>query len=280
VALMPRLHRPDRHDRCGFSTSGRTMSGTATHRPITDEDEAGDLGSHRPGSRPGTRRAHEPTVGRHGGRCGPIRRPLYGVAMMPAEEIEGVRAAHARLHETLAGLDDATARRPSRLPGWTVGHVLTHLARNADSVVRRLAAAAQDRLIEQYEGGDAGRNAAIEAGADRPAEALVADLTGADEAVERLFATLPETVWDRPVLRSGPDGGTAPAARLAYSRWREVEVHHVDLGLGYEPERWPAGLVERMLPDLLAGLPDRTGRNALAAWALDRAPAPRLSPWE
>jgi hypothetical protein len=41
-----------------------------------------------------------------------------------------------------------------------------------------------------------------------------------------------------------------------------VEVHHVDLGLGYEPDRWPAGLVERMLPDLLAGLPDRTGRAA------------------
>jgi maleylpyruvate isomerase len=200
--------------------------------------------------------------------------------MAPAEEIEGVRAAHARLHETLAGLDDAAARRPSRLPGWSVGHLVTHLARNADSVVRRLAAAAEDRLIEQYEGGDAGRSAAIESGAGRPAAALLADLVDADAAVDRLFATLPAAVWDRPVLRSGPDGGTVPAARLAYSRWREVEVHHVDLGLGYEPDRWPAGLVERMLPALLAGLPDRAGPAALAAWALDRAPAPPLSPWD
>jgi len=66
-----------------------------------------------------------------------------------------------------------------------------------------------------------------------------------------------------------------PAARLAYSRWREVEVHHVDLGLGYEPARWPGRLVELMLPDLLAGLPERAGRTALAARALDRSPAPR-----
>ena len=200
--------------------------------------------------------------------------------MLPAEEIEGVRLAHVRLHETLADLDDATARRPSRLPGWTVGHLVTHLARNADSVVRRLAAAAEDRLIEQYDGGDAGRAAAIESGAGRPAAALVADLAGADAAVDQLFATLPAAVWERPVLRSGPDGGTVPAARLAYSRWREAEVHHVDLGLGYEPDRWPDGLVERMLPDLLAGLPDRAGRAALTAWALDRAPAPKLAPWD
>jgi len=202
------------------------------------------------------------------------------IGMVPADEIEGVRAAHARLHETVAGLDDATARQPSRLPGWSVGHVLTHLARNADSVVRRLAEAVDGRLIEQYAGGDAGRAAAIEAGAGRPAEALVADLTSADDAVERLFATLPAQAWELPVLRSDPAAGTVPAARLVYSRWREVEVHHVDLGLGYEPDRWPYGLIERMLPDLLAGLPDRAGPAALAAWALGRAPAPRLAPWE
>ena len=35
----------------------------------------------------------------------------------------------------LAGLDDAGARSASLLPGWTVGHVLTHLARNADGML-------------------------------------------------------------------------------------------------------------------------------------------------
>lgn len=43
------------------------------------------------------------------------------------------REAQERLLLRVAGLDDGAMRAPSRLPGWTVGHVLTHLARNADA---------------------------------------------------------------------------------------------------------------------------------------------------
>ena len=39
---------------------------------------------------------------------------------------------------------------------------------------------------------------------------------------------------------------------LPRRRWREVELHHVDLGLGYEPADWPPAFVERVLPDALA----------------------------
>jgi maleylpyruvate isomerase len=199
--------------------------------------------------------------------------------VVPTELSEGVRVAHERLHVTVAGVGDETARRPSRLPGWTVGHVLTHLARNADSVVRRLSGAAEGRTVEQYEGGEAGRDAGIEAGAGRPVNELVADVLAADAAVDRLVAALPAEVWDRPVRRSGP-GGTVPAERLLFSRWREVEVHHVDLGLAYTPADWPAELVAMMLPGLLDGLADRADPAALAAWALDRGPAPTLAGWD
>jgi maleylpyruvate isomerase len=195
------------------------------------------------------------------------------------ELVEGVRVAHGRLHGTVGGLDEAAVRAPSRLPGWSVGHVLTHLARNADSVVRRLEAAADGRQVEQYPGGEPQRTAEIEAGAGRPVEEIRADLLAADAAVDRLLGTLPATVWERPVRRSG-DGGTVPAGRLLYSRWREVEIHHVDLGLAYTPADWPAELVALMLPGLVAGLPDRAGATALAAWALDRAPAPDLDRWD
>lgn len=199
---------------------------------------------------------------------------------VPTELIQGVRTAHAELHVTLSGLSDATARGPSRLPGWSVGHVLTHLARNADSVVRRLSSAHDGRLVEQYPGGTDRRAAEIEAGANRPAAALVADLLSADAAVDRLFEMTPAEIWDRPVQRSGPAGGTIPAARLAYSRWREVAVHHVDLGLAYTPADWPGALIERMMPDLLAGLTRRADPATLAAWALDRGAAPTLTSWD
>lgn len=55
--------------------------------------------------------------------------------------VEAVAASQARVDAVAAGLCDAAVRAPSRSPGWTVGHVLTHVARNADSHVRRTEAA-------------------------------------------------------------------------------------------------------------------------------------------
>jgi uncharacterized protein (TIGR03083 family) len=43
-----------------------------------------------------------------------------------------------RLLATVRGFGDADVRRPSLLPGWTRGHLLTHLARSGD-VLRGLA---------------------------------------------------------------------------------------------------------------------------------------------
>jgi hypothetical protein len=48
-------------------------------------------------------------------------------------------AATAGLLADLDGLGEAEARGASRLPGWTRGHVLTHLARNAEGSTRLLA---------------------------------------------------------------------------------------------------------------------------------------------
>ena len=55
------------------------------------------------------------------------------------QTIKGSHDATARLLAALEVLRDLDVTRPSLLPDWTVGHVLTHLARNADSFVRILA---------------------------------------------------------------------------------------------------------------------------------------------
>ncbi|MEZ5140407.1 MAG: maleylpyruvate isomerase N-terminal domain-containing protein [Acidimicrobiales bacterium] len=151
-----------------------------------------------------------------------------------------------------------------------------HLARNADSVVRRLEAAAR-RVVDQYVGGREGRAADIEAGAARPAVELLADVRTSSARCDEACAGVPAEVWERPTRGLG--GDVSPAAFLAFSRWREVEVHHVDLGLGYEPSSWPAELVERWLPHELGRLPGRTEPAALLAWALGRAEAPPLGDW-
>ena len=98
-------------------------------------------------------------------------------------DIAGALAAHRRLDADLAELTDADVRAPSLLPGWTRGHVLAHLARNADSHERMLLAAARGEVAAQYPGGRDQRAGAIEAGAGRPAAALVADVRATNPAV-------------------------------------------------------------------------------------------------
>ncbi|MEA2826481.1 MAG: maleylpyruvate isomerase, partial [Actinomycetota bacterium] len=136
------------------------------------------------------------------------------------------------------------------------------------------AAAGEER--EQYEGGSATRDGAIEAGAGRTAAELVDDVRIASDRLERLWATLPDHTWDGHGVNT--EGGRRPCALLPFHRWREVEVHQADLGLSPSWEDWSDGYVDRELPRALATLPDRladpAARRRLTAWLLDRAPSP------
>jgi maleylpyruvate isomerase len=194
-----------------------------------------------------------------------------------ARDVDGCRESQRRLLEAIDGLTDEQARRPSLLPDWTVGHVLTHLARNADSVVRRLDGAARGVIVDQYPGGATGRAADIESGAGRRAADLIADVTATCAAVEAACDAVPPDAWGN--LTRGVGGEEVPAHAVVFSRWREVEVHHADLGLGYSPADWPADLVDAWLPRVVRSLPGRTDPNALLAWGLGRGPAPELRPW-
>lgn len=212
----------------------------------------------------------------------PDAAPPTDVPAATARALDACRDASARLLATLHGLDDATARRPSRLPDWTVGHVVTHLARNADSHVRMIEAAMAGRVADQYEGGLDGRAADIAAGAGRPAADLVADLDRAIDDLDATWGRVPLEVWATGQGRMG-NGELCPCAELPSRRWREVEIHRVDLGLGGEPADWPDAYVELELPKALAHLPDRLSpadRATLLAWLVGRAEAPPgLPPW-
>jgi maleylpyruvate isomerase len=203
-----------------------------------------------------------------------------------AANLEGARTAHARLRVTLEQLDgdDGAVRRPSRLPGWTVGHVLSHLARNADSHVRLLEGAQRGEHLEQYAGGTEQRAADIEAGAPRRASDLVADVARSAARLEEVWAVLTPEAW----AGYGLTAGTIwPCQELPFHRWREVEVRHVDMGTGYDIGDWPEPYVTAELPRALASLPDRlTGgsdRRRLLAWLMGRTSSPgelTLEPWQ
>ncbi len=192
-------------------------------------------------------------------------------------------AAHRRLITTAERVDDGAARRPSRLPGWTVGHVLAHLARNADGHTRRLEGALRGREVARYPGGDAQREGEIEAGAGRPAEELIRDLIATAERLEQTWSLSQQAGWPHAELFAAD---RFPTTGSPLRRLREVEIHHVDLGLGYQPSDWPDDYVEWELAASLERLPLRLGSGTEArrflAWLTGRAEWPEgltLAPW-
>ena len=56
-------------------------------------------------------------------------------------------------------------------------------------------------------------------------------------------------------------------------------MHLVDLDVGPTPLEWSPEFTERVLPGLLARLPERADQHEITAWLLGRGPAPDLGPW-
>ncbi|AKN72919.1 mycothiol maleylpyruvate isomerase [Streptomyces sp. PBH53] len=183
-----------------------------------------------------------------------------------AHDLARVREATDRLLTAVAALDNATLAEPSRLPGWSRGHVLAHLARNADALVNVL----QGRPM--YASAEV-RDADIERDAPRPLEVQVADVR--ESAARFQAAGDAPADWTRTVeLRNGV---TDSASRVPFRRWAEVGLHHVDLGIGYELEDLPAEFLERetdFLADRFSGHPDVPATrltDGTHAWTTGRA---------
>ena len=107
--------------------------------------------------------------------------------------------------------------------------MLTHLARNADSVVRMVEAAQRGEVVWQYADGQ--REREIEEGAGRSARALVDDVARAADSVASAFAATSDEVWANGMCKVR--AGDCPINLVPLRRWREVELHHADLGLGF-----------------------------------------------
>jgi len=200
------------------------------------------------------------------------------------EHLAGCRGAHQRLlgHlDTLLAADalaDGIVSRPSRLPGWTIGHVLSHLARNADSHVGLFEGANRGEALDQYRGGTPARAADIEAGADRSADEQVADVRRSIEALEAEWAACSPVGWAG--RWRGTVGGEQPIDDLPFRRWREVEIHHADLGLpGFGIDNWTARYVNEELTRRTMEWSSRQpmGMTGLPASALALRPTQRLA---
>jgi maleylpyruvate isomerase len=171
----------------------------------------------------------------------------------PTAYLHALRASTADLVKGMLSVQwsDAEVAAPSLLPGWTRGHVLTHIARNADGISDTLAGALRGEILERYRSGEA-RNADIAAGAGRHFAALVADVRESAERLDRVFGAIGDADgWDLPTEHGDP------AETWVFRRWREVEIHRVDLASEYTPDRWSALFVTSVLAEALPTLSSR-----------------------
>jgi maleylpyruvate isomerase len=159
--------------------------------------------------------------------------------------LQMVETSADSLRRSVTRLGDAEVAAPSALPGWTRGHVLTHLARNADALVNLLTWARTGVETPMYSSRQA-RDDAIEAGAGRPAGEQRADVESSQQRLMAAASGLGAADWRAPV-RWGYDARECTADLVPWLRLVELEVHHVDLDVGYTPAHWPADFVRDQL---------------------------------
>ena len=147
--------------------------------------------------------------------------------------------ADQALVRTVDGLDDAAYAEPSLLPDWTRGHVVAHLALNAEGLAGVLHGAHVGRVAADVR---------LARGAATPTSpsCAAAPRRAARAAPRRERRCSPR----RSARCTRPTGRAASSARRADPTWRcvnvplmrvrEVEIHHADLDSGYAAADWPA----------------------------------------
>jgi maleylpyruvate isomerase len=162
----------------------------------------------------------------------------------PDIALDWVAQGQALFEQVVAELDDMG--RPSRLPGWTRGHVITHVARNAEGMVRLLNWARTGIETPMYPSVEA-RAADIEAGAGRPSAEQLDDLRCTGAAFAAAAKQLSAQHWQTMVsTRHGP----ISSSTIPWLRVRELWLHLVDLGAGIELDALPDGVATALVRDV------------------------------
>lgn len=200
-------------------------------------------------------------------------------------QIDETLLATTRYLQALTLLDDQSVHRSSVLPGWSRAHVVAHLSRNADAFTGVLAAVAAGEPAAMYGSSEA---------RDHDIEETVArqDLGGLVEDAITSVARLTEAFWsceadpDAPYRRVPGEEATFPLWTLGPRRRAEVEIHHADLDVGYEPSQWPTDFstaLVRQRHQELAALADDCPSMGLTAtdvdglWTLGGGQGPEIS---
>ena len=165
--------------------------------------------------------------------------------MVDETHLEELVAASRRLVRTVDGMGDAAYAEPSRLPDWTRGNVVAHLALNAEGLSGALRGLTEGRSVPMYASQEA-RDSDISALGAAPPDAVRSRLLGAVTDFNHAVAAVPDEAWDVEVDRT-PGQRAFKARAVIGMRHREVEIHHADLGLAYTHADWPTTFSARLI---------------------------------
>ncbi|QRP43040.1 maleylpyruvate isomerase family mycothiol-dependent enzyme [Amycolatopsis sp. FDAARGOS 1241] len=166
-----------------------------------------------------------------------------------AATLPWMREGTAHLLAVVEKRTDTELARPTALPGWTGAHVVGHVARNAEALIR-LATWARTGVETPMYADAAQRATEIEHSAGLPPATLRSDLAETAERLDTALDALTPDQW-RVQVRSAL-GRAIPAAEVPWMRIREVWLHAVDLGASVED--LPPGVVDLVLDDAGAAL--------------------------
>lgn len=169
-----------------------------------------------------------------------------------------LEAETERLLVTVESLRGRDLTEDSSLPGWTLGHLLSHIARNADALCNLLHWARTGIETPMYES-KMQRDADINLGATRPDGPVLTDVVDSAGRLRAAVDGLAPEDWNHDVVTA--QGRTIPAAQVPWLRLREVAVHHVDLGASFADAA--PGLVTALLSDVINSAGTRPGWPSL-----------------
>ena len=168
----------------------------------------------------------------------------------PEAVLDALHESEQRLLRTVDSLTAEQWTQPSILPGWSRGHVVAHLALNAEGFAGAVDGLAREHAVPIYESNER-RDADIEELAKEDPPEIRQRLFAAGQQLRDAFDILDPEQWEGSVTRL-PDGPRWPVGILPATRRREVEIHHADLDAGYSHQDWPEDFRIELLDDVTA----------------------------
>lgn len=209
-------------------------------------------------------------------RTSSVRRSRFEVGNDPARRRPAMTATPDQrlgwMHEgsriflgELEKVPEGDWAEPLGLPGWTVAHLVAHVAYNASALSRLVHWARTGEETLMYSGPEQ-RAEEIEHGATLPPSRLRALVRETDEQLWADLAGL--STWDAKVRTA--QGRIVPAAEIPWLRTREVWIHAVDLGTGLRFEDFPADLLGALITDITDLRQNRDGGPGVVIHPEDR----------